>query len=516
MTELPYCGSAPLPGELLARFNFDPFLIASLAAAAALQLWNARRLGGGRYLAAAWGGRLLRRHCLSPLCALSVALFSARIAQHMILVLIAAPLIAAGMSSRPVRSAWPLWVSTVVFFVSLWFWHMLLLYDATFHSVRRLLVHACNPVRQCYLVLACIDASRTRPCCRCVRGGDPQLPFRWGLLRRLPARSPIMLCFCWQPIDDVGVAPDAAGGPATGRRSDVGAGYHHLSVGCRALAGAPMGCSRRSARRVKPSPLGYLDAAGVRAQHIVPLTLFTLCVSIVVCVVIASLFWIAVRRKRIPHGVDIASVSIERGADGIRWIRVGLLVSALPLAATLVWTLQVLAAIGAARQSGLGAQYHRAAVVVGCALQRRAAWQYRIRDGWNEIHIPVGKPVLVRLHAADVIHSFWVPKLAGKTDVIPGQTNQSWMRTDEPGRYLGQCSEFLRVISMHTLAAIRSGRSEIARGNSPAWETAQRGSRRRRRRQPRAATRFRGGAVALCAVSCGFGAPAPLAVARRI
>jgi cytochrome c oxidase subunit 2 len=60
----------------------------------------------------------------------------------------------------------------------------------------------------------------------------------------------------------------------------------------------------------------------------------------------------------------------------------------------------------------------------------------------NEIHIPVGRPVLVRLHSADVIHSFWVPKLSGKTDVIPGQTNQSWMQADAPGRYLGQCSEF--------------------------------------------------------------------------
>jgi cytochrome c oxidase subunit 2 len=50
--------------------------------------------------------------------------------------------------------------------------------------------------------------------------------------------------------------------------------------------------------------------------------------------------------------------------------------------------------------------------------------------------------VLVRLHAGDVIHSFWVPKLTGKTDVIPGQTNQSWMQADAAGRYLGQCSEY--------------------------------------------------------------------------
>jgi cytochrome c oxidase subunit 2 len=60
----------------------------------------------------------------------------------------------------------------------------------------------------------------------------------------------------------------------------------------------------------------------------------------------------------------------------------------------------------------------------------------------NEIHIPVGVPVRVRLHGADVIHSFWVPKLTGKTDAIPGQVNQSWIQADKPGRYAGTCQEF--------------------------------------------------------------------------
>jgi cytochrome c oxidase subunit 2 len=63
-------------------------------------------------------------------------------------------------------------------------------------------------------------------------------------------------------------------------------------------------------------------------------------------------------------------------------------------------------------------------------------------DTANEIHIPVGVPVLVRLHGGDVIHSFWVPQLSGKTDTIPGQTNTSWIQADRPGRYLGQCTEF--------------------------------------------------------------------------
>jgi cytochrome c oxidase subunit 2 len=60
----------------------------------------------------------------------------------------------------------------------------------------------------------------------------------------------------------------------------------------------------------------------------------------------------------------------------------------------------------------------------------------------NEIHIPVGKAVEVRLRAADVIHSFWVPALAGKTDLIPGQENRTWIEAQRPGVYRGQCGEY--------------------------------------------------------------------------
>jgi cytochrome c oxidase subunit 2 len=60
----------------------------------------------------------------------------------------------------------------------------------------------------------------------------------------------------------------------------------------------------------------------------------------------------------------------------------------------------------------------------------------------NEFSIPTGRPVKLVLKAADVIHSFWVPKLAGKTDLIPGQINRMWIEADEPGMYWGQCAEF--------------------------------------------------------------------------
>lgn len=60
----------------------------------------------------------------------------------------------------------------------------------------------------------------------------------------------------------------------------------------------------------------------------------------------------------------------------------------------------------------------------------------------NELHIPVGQRVQVRLRADDVIHSFWVPGLQGKTDMIPGRTNVTWLHAEKPGIWRGQCAEF--------------------------------------------------------------------------
>lgn len=60
----------------------------------------------------------------------------------------------------------------------------------------------------------------------------------------------------------------------------------------------------------------------------------------------------------------------------------------------------------------------------------------------NEIHIPVGKPVALRLDASDVLHEFWVPELARKITTVPGHPNHIWIQADKPGMYLGFCTEF--------------------------------------------------------------------------
>jgi cytochrome c oxidase subunit 2 len=60
----------------------------------------------------------------------------------------------------------------------------------------------------------------------------------------------------------------------------------------------------------------------------------------------------------------------------------------------------------------------------------------------NELVIPAGRPVRIHLRTVDVIHSFWVPKLAGKVDMIPNRANFIWMKADQPGYFWGQCAEF--------------------------------------------------------------------------
>jgi cytochrome c oxidase subunit II len=77
-------------------------------------------------------------------------------------------------------------------------------------------------------------------------------------------------------------------------------------------------------------------------------------------------------------------------------------------------------------------------------------WQmaYRRTDGLppatsaNELRLPVGEPVELLLRAEDVIHSFWVPSLAGKTDMIPGRVNRMVIQADRPGLWRGQCAEY--------------------------------------------------------------------------
>jgi putative membrane protein len=152
---LPYCGAPPLPEGIWSRWNLDPVLIVVLLASAAVYAFGAARLSGSlsawRKAAFIAGWSILSLALMSPLCPLSVSLFSARVGQHMILSLVAAPLIILGRPEVAFAAIWPnvskstaafapfQWATgavgaTFAFTSAIWFWHAPGPYDATFAS----------------------------------------------------------------------------------------------------------------------------------------------------------------------------------------------------------------------------------------------------------------------------------------------------------------------------------------------------------------------------------------------
>jgi cytochrome c oxidase subunit 2 len=88
----------------------------------------------------------------------------------------------------------------------------------------------------------------------------------------------------------------------------------------------------------------------------------------------------------------------------------------------------------------------------------------------NEIHVPVGKPVVVETASTDVIHSFWAPNITGKRDLLPGYSSAFWFQIDTPGVYHGQCAEFCGLQHAHMGFAIIAESEEAF----SAWEQQQR------------------------------------------
>lgn len=103
----------------------------------------------------------------------------------------------------------------------------------------------------------------------------------------------------------------------------------------------------------------------------------------------------------------------------------------------------------------------------------------------NEIHLPVGRKVLMRLRSADVIHDWWVPELGNKMDLIPGRSNHLWLTIRKPGVYEGACSEFcgqqhawmrIRVVAQTESEYKAWLAAHAAPAIAPAGELAQRGA----------------------------------------
>ncbi len=196
------------------------------------------------------------------------------------------------------------------------------------------------------------------------------------------------------------------------------------------------------------TPLSYLTAFGAKAEGILPLTWGLTIISILVVVIVTALLvWGLLRAPRIEPD-DAMRMPVERPKGGLAWVYVGVGVSTLVLFGSAIWTMVTLAAVGQPPE--------KPALTIEVT-GHQWWWQVDYLDDdpsqtfttANEIHVPVGKPVAVKLRAADVIHSFWVPALTGKTDLIPGQTNVTWMRAGKAGVYRGQCTEFCGAQHAH-------------------------------------------------------------------
>jgi cytochrome c oxidase subunit 2 len=194
--------------------------------------------------------------------------------------------------------------------------------------------------------------------------------------------------------------------------------------------------------------MNYLHTFGPRADPATTLTWGLLWISIVVTVVVTGLVVVGIIMRRAKSAGAGALPPAYKGASGLAWIYVGLALTGVALTVSLVWTVEVLAAI-----TSPGSRPALTLDVTG----HQWWWEVRYlgdRPGEtfvtaNEIHIPTGRPVLVKLAGADVIHSFWVPALTGKTDTIPGRTNLAWLQADRPGVYRGQCTEYCGLQHAH-------------------------------------------------------------------
>ena len=186
--------------------------------------------------------------------------------------------------------------------------------------------------------------------------------------------------------------------------------------------------------------MGYLTTFGPRADPATALTWGLMDISIAVVVIVTALVVIGVlvRRIRVPGEAWPAA---QPGAPGLAWIYVGVAITVVVLLASMIWTVEVLAQINSpARKPALTIE------ITGHQWWWEARYLTAQADQTfttaNELHIPVGQPVLVKVMSADVIHSFWIPALTGKTDTIPGRVNLGWMQASRPGVFRGQCTEY--------------------------------------------------------------------------
>lgn len=227
----------------------------------------------------------------------------------------------------------------------------------------------------------------------------------------------------------------------------------HAPRACAALLLSPLlACAQ--------TPMSYFRTFGPAGDPATTLGWLVGWVSVAVMLVIGVLLLVGVFRRRGP-AADPRALTVARDAGGMAWIYVGSAITAVVLLVCTVWTMFAIAA---------GAMPAHTAFTVEVT---GSQWWWGVRydsddpaqviDTANEIHIPVGQPVRFNLVSHDVIHSFWIPKLGGKMDVIPGKTNSMWLQADRPGTYRGQCAEYCGAQHAHMAMLVVADPPEVYR-----------------------------------------------------
>lgn len=232
------------------------------------------------------------------------------------------------------------------------------------------------------------------------------------------------------------------------------------------------------------SPMAFHRTFGPAVDPITRLGWGLGLISIVVILTIGVLLLLGIFRRRIvTAGEATRDLTVSSDSGGVAWIYIGVGISSVVLIACTVWTMIVAASVSHSKTNP-------ALTVDITASQWWWSARYRSADPdhifttANEIHIPTGEPVRFELASGDVIHSFWIPQLAGKMDVIPGQVNTTWLQADRPGVYRGQCTAFcgvqhanmaLRVIADTPADFAKWQANQLAATGVPATEEAHRG-----------------------------------------
>src|SRR6266566_5487376 len=197
--------------------------------------------------------------------------------------------------------------------------------------------------------------------------------------------------------------------------------------------------STRHARQLGPfamSPTSIFAPLSTPAESIFELSILVLAIAVAIFVVVAALLVYSVvkfRRKRNDDGREPAQVYGSLQVELAWTITPVIIVLVLFLASARV----VFAVQDAPRTKD-----SLEVTVVG----HQFWWEYRYPGlkvvTANELHVPVGRRTFLNLLSADTDHSFWVPRLAGKTDLIPNHPNRMWIEPQETGLYLGQCAQY--------------------------------------------------------------------------